>query len=62
MNNKVKEFEILTGYTKRNTESFKEEVYELVGDEYLVLGEYKNSHSKLLMKHDKCGCEWYMVS
>lgn len=40
---------------------FKNKVYELVGDEYSVLGEYKRGKDKILMKHNYCGHE-YLVS
>lgn len=40
---------------KRTTDDFKEEVYNLVKNEYEVLEEYKNAHSSILMKHNKCG-------
>lgn len=33
---------------------FCKQIYELVGNEYLVLGEYKNNCTKVLMKHNKC--------
>jgi len=46
---------------KRDTDLFKEEVYELVGDEYEVLGEYTKTHGKILMKHNLCNSE-YMVT
>lgn len=36
------------------TELFKQRVYDLVKDEYSVLGEYKNINTKLLMKHNRC--------
>jgi len=36
---------------------FLKRVYELVGDEYEVIGEYKNTRNKVIMKH-KCGHEW----
>lgn len=39
---------------KKTTEQFKQEVYNLVGDEYTVIGEYKNSKAKILLKHNKC--------
>lgn len=39
---------------KRTTEQFKQEVYNLVGNEYEVLGEYKNRHKKILIKHNYC--------
>lgn len=40
---------------KRTTEEFKQEVYDLVGDEYTVLGEYKGANVKTLMRHNVCG-------
>lgn len=45
---------------KKDTETFKEEVYKVVGNEYTVLGEYINTHTKILMKHNECGNEFYM--
>ena len=45
---------------KKDTETFKKEVYELVGDEYTILGEYVNTHAKILIKHNVCGNEFYM--
>lgn len=35
--------------------NFIEEVYHLVGDEYSVLSKYKNSNTRVKMKHNKCG-------
>ena len=40
---------------KRTTEEFKKEVYDLVGDEYTVLGEYEGANVKTLMRHNCCG-------
>jgi ribosomal protein S18 len=51
-----------SGHVKKNTISFKQEVFNLVGNEYEILGEYVNSNTKILMKHncDKCNNhEWY---
>ncbi|MGJ2547956.1 hypothetical protein ACR8G1_22200, partial [Salmonella enterica subsp. enterica serovar Paratyphi A] len=45
--------------TKRKTTAeFKQEVHDLVGDEYSVLGTYKNNKTKIKMKHNLCGHEW----
>jgi len=45
---------------KGTTESFKQEVYDLVGDEYTVLGEYVNTNTQIKMRHNVCGYdEWY---
>ncbi len=46
------------GTMKKNTEQFKKEVCDLVGEEYTVLGEYKNSKTKIKIKHNKCGYEY----
>ena len=43
---------------KKTHEEFVKEVYDLVGDEYTVLGEYVNSKTKILMKHNICNYEW----
>lgn len=45
---------------KKTTESFKKEVFELVGDEYTVLGEYKTTHTPILIRHNICGKEFKM--
>jgi hypothetical protein len=44
-----------SGVKKKTTEQFKKEVYDLVGDEYEILGEYVNSYTKIRIKHTKCG-------
>lgn len=46
------------GNKKKTTEQFMKEVYLLVKDEYTILGEYINSHTKIKMKHEKCGHIW----
>jgi len=46
------------GTPKKTTEQFKQEVFKLLGDEYTVLGEYKNANTKIKMRHEKCGYEW----
>lgn len=40
------------------TEEFKKRVYNWVGEEYTVLGEYITAREKLLMRHNKCGNEY----
>ena len=49
------------GKFKKTTEIFKKEVYNLVKDEYVVLGEYKTTMNKILMKHNKCNNEYYVT-
>jgi hypothetical protein len=49
-----------SGLIKRDTDSFKKKVFELVSDRYEVLGDYKNNHSKILFKHIKCNNSFFM--
>ena len=37
---------------KLDTTTFKEQIKKLVGDEYDVIGEYKNTHAKIKIKHN----------
>jgi hypothetical protein len=54
----------LCSYTQRHDnmrkkhEDFVKEVYNLVGNDYVVLGEYKSAISSIKMKHVSCGHEW----
>lgn len=43
---------------KKTHEEFVKEVYDLVGDEYSVLGEYIGANTHILMKHNTCNHEW----
>ena len=43
------------GTFKKTTKQCKEEVFNVVGDEYQVLGEYTLARSNIKMKHIKCG-------
>ncbi|MCX0396187.1 hypothetical protein LI014_02150 [Clostridium perfringens] len=47
------------GTMKKTTEEFKQEIYEKYGDEYTVLGEYINSNTKILIKHNCKECNYY---
>lgn len=40
---------------RKTTEEYKKQVKDIVGDEYLVEGEYVSSAKKILMKHQVCG-------
>lgn len=40
---------------RKTTKSFKQEIKELVGYQYTVLGKYKGAKSKIKIKHNKCG-------
>ena len=44
-------------FTKRakNINQFKQEVKQLVGQEYSVFGKYQGTNNKIKMKHNKCG-------
>jgi hypothetical protein len=48
------------GNMLKTHEQFVEEVYELTGKEYSVLGEYQASKTPILMKHHECGNEFMM--
>lgn len=48
------------GTPKKNTEQFKNEMYELVNNEYEVIGNYVNSVTKILVKHNLCGNKYYV--
>lgn len=41
----------------KTTEQYKEEVFNLVGDEYLVLGEYVRNKKPVVMKHNTEHCK-----
>ena len=41
--------------SKKTDTQFKQEVYNLVGDEYTFLDTYVNSYTKIRVKHNKCG-------
>jgi len=42
----------------KTTKEFIEEVYNLVGDEYTVLGEYIQSHIGIKIRHNTCNLTW----
>lgn len=46
--------------TKTNKE-FVEEIYELVGNEYVFLEKYKNARTKIKIKHNKCNNVYYVT-
>lgn len=45
---------------RKSTSEYKREVFEITNGEFLVLGEYINSNTKIKMKHVKCGYEYFM--
>lgn len=40
---------------RKSQEDFKKEVFDLVGDEYTVLGKYEKYNKKIEIRHNKCG-------
>ena len=44
------------GTQRKTIEEFKREVFELVENEYDILGEYKNAKTKILIKHNSNNC------
>ena len=46
------------GTFKKTTSQFKKEVFDAVGIEYEVLGEYTLARANIKMKHKKCGHEY----
>lgn len=47
-----------SGRMKKNTDSFKKDVSDVVGNEYTVLGEYKNNRTNILIRHNICSTEY----
>lgn len=45
---------ICFGNLKKTTSKFKKEIYDLVGDEYTVIGKYKTAREKIKIKHNAC--------
>jgi len=43
---------------RKSSENFKQEVNELVGDEYTILEKYQTARLKILIRHNVCGYEW----
>ena len=50
------------GNEKKTTEQFKQEVYDLVGDEYSVIEEYSGASNYIRMKHNVCRHEYSIVA
>ncbi|MBM7835722.1 hypothetical protein [Clostridium sardiniense] len=46
---------------RKTNEEFRKEFEEKYGEEYMVLENYTNTHTKLLFKHNICGKEFYMT-
>ena len=50
-----------SGNHKKTTEEFKQEVFDRVGDEYTVLGDYVNAKTQIKMRHNTCGNEYEVI-
>lgn len=46
--------------TSLDIDDFKQNVKDLVGDEYTVLGSTYAAHEKIRMRHNKCGTEFFV--
>ncbi|MFP4698557.1 MAG: hypothetical protein ACLFMO_07610 [Eubacteriales bacterium] len=46
------------GIVKKTTESFKQEIYDLEGDKYSVIGNYINTNTPIRIIHNECGHEF----
>lgn len=46
---------------RKTTEEYRQQVYNLVGDEFTVLGEYINARTLIKLKHNKCGYIWSVI-
>lgn len=49
------------GVKKKTNEEFVEQIYDLVGDEYIFLEDYINNTTKILCRHNDCGYEWKVI-
>lgn len=49
-------------YVRRTPESYRKEVEEITDGKYSVLGEFKNTKTKLLHIHNVCGQKWMSSS
>lgn len=47
-----------SGLMKLTQEEYENKITELTNGEFVVIGEYINSHTKILMRHNICNHEW----
>lgn len=52
---------LCSGKVRKDIDYFKNEVNQLVGDEYSVIGDYVNTHTKTTFKHNTCKNEFDMT-
>lgn len=46
---------------KYTTDEFKNKIYDLVKDRYLLIGEYVNANTKIKLRHNPCGTEYEVL-
>ena len=51
---------LCSGKVRKDINYFKDEVKQLVGNEYSVIGDYVNTHTKTTFRHNTCGNEFDM--
>lgn len=52
---------LCSGKVRKDIVYFKEEIKKLAGDEYSVIGDYINTHTKTIFRHNTCGNEFNMT-
>lgn len=52
---------LCSGKVRKDNDYFRKEVQKLVGDEYSIIGDYINTHTKITFKHNVCGNEFDMT-
>lgn len=48
------------GNKKRTKEKFKQELFDLCGNEYEIIGKFTNTLTNVLLRHNTCGNEWFV--
>lgn len=46
---------------KLDTETFKKQIFNIVGEEYTILGNYQSTHTKIEIEHNICGNIFFMT-
>ncbi|PFR16515.1 hypothetical protein [Bacillus cereus] len=46
----------------KTTEEVRKEIYDLVGNDYIIIGEYRNYVTPITIKHNKCGHEYFVTA
>lgn len=53
--------DIEPNFGAKTQKEFERDIQELVGNKYTVLGEYENTDTKILIRHNKCGYEYQVT-